>query len=154
LCPAPRCTHVPRARGSFGNEPTELISSCYFFLYYLVVKMDEKERKYLHLRMLINDIKLKFSKINFLTAEAVRIKDKLEQIEIVNNDTELKIKEAIEREFWVELLFLFIIFVFILLYYYHLSLFIIFYLENKKKVENERGCWWGYPQDFSIRKGK
>ena len=31
--------------------------------------------------------------------EAVKIKDKLEQIEILNNDTELKIKEAIEREF-------------------------------------------------------
>ena len=25
LCPAPVCTHLPRARGSFGNEPTELI---------------------------------------------------------------------------------------------------------------------------------
>ena len=50
--------------------------------------MDEKERKYLHLRMFINDIKLNCCKINSLTAEAVRIKDKLEQIEIVNNDTE------------------------------------------------------------------
>jgi hypothetical protein len=48
---------------------------------------DEKERKYLHLRMLINDIQLNCYKINSLTAEAVRIKDKLEQIEIVNNDT-------------------------------------------------------------------
>ena len=61
--------------------------------------MDEKERKYLHLRMFINDIKLNCCKINSLTAEAVRIKDKLEQIEIVNNDTELKIQEAFEREF-------------------------------------------------------
>ena len=61
--------------------------------------MDEKGRKYLHLRMLINDKKLNCYKINSLTAEAVRIKDKLEQIEVVNNDTELKIKEAIEREF-------------------------------------------------------
>ena len=61
--------------------------------------MDEKERKYLHLRLLINDIKLNCYKINLLTAESVRLKDKLEQIEIVNNDTELKIKEAIEREF-------------------------------------------------------
>ena len=57
--------------------------------------MDEKERKYLHLRMLINDIKLNCYKIILLTAEAVRLKDKLEQIEIVDNDTELKIKEAI-----------------------------------------------------------
>ncbi len=57
------------------------------------------ERKYLHLRMLINDIKLNCYKINLLTAEAIKIKDKLEQIEILNNDTELKIKEAIEREF-------------------------------------------------------
>ena len=57
------------------------------------------ERKYLHLRLLINDIKLNCYKINLLTAEAVRIKDKLEQIEIINNDTEMKIKEAIEREF-------------------------------------------------------
>jgi hypothetical protein len=24
-CAAPGCAHVPRARGSFGNEPTELI---------------------------------------------------------------------------------------------------------------------------------
>ena len=61
--------------------------------------MDEKERKYLHLRLLINDRKLNCYKINLLTAEAVRLKDELEQIEIVNNDTELKIKEAIEREF-------------------------------------------------------
>ncbi len=59
--------------------------------------MDEKERKCLYLRMLINDIKLNCYKINLLTAEAVRIKDKLEQIEIVNYDTDLKIKEAIER---------------------------------------------------------
>jgi hypothetical protein len=25
LCPAPGCTHLPRARGSFVNEPTEFI---------------------------------------------------------------------------------------------------------------------------------
>ena len=61
--------------------------------------MNDIERKYLHLRMLINDIRLNCFKINLLTEEAVKIKDKLEQIEIVNNDTELKIKEAIEREF-------------------------------------------------------
>jgi hypothetical protein len=61
--------------------------------------MDEKERKYLLLRMLINDIKLNCYQINLLTAEAVRIKNKLEQIEIVNNDTESKSKEAYEREF-------------------------------------------------------
>jgi hypothetical protein len=61
--------------------------------------MDEKERKYIHLRMLINDIRLNCYKINLLTADAVLIKDKLEPIEILNNDTELKIKEAIEREF-------------------------------------------------------
>ena len=57
------------------------------------------ERKYLHLRMLINDIRLNCFKINLLTEEAVKIKDKLQQIEIINNDTELKIKEVIEREF-------------------------------------------------------
>jgi len=57
------------------------------------------ERKYLHLRMLINDIKLNCYKINLLKADALKLKDKLEQIEIINNDTELKIKEAIEREF-------------------------------------------------------
>ena len=57
------------------------------------------ERKYLHLRMLINDIRLNCFKINLLTEEAVKIKDKLQQIEIINNDTELKIKEAIERDF-------------------------------------------------------
>lgn len=49
--------------------------------------------------MLINDIKLNCYKINLLTAEAVKLKDKIEQIEILNNDTELKIKECIEREF-------------------------------------------------------
>ena len=49
--------------------------------------------------MLINDIRLNCYKINLLTADAVLIKDKLEPIEILNNDTELKIKEAIEREF-------------------------------------------------------
>lgn len=57
------------------------------------------ERKYIHLRLLINDIRLNCYKINLLTADAVKLKDKLEQIEILNNDTELKIKEAIEREF-------------------------------------------------------
>jgi len=61
--------------------------------------MQDIERKYIHLRLLINDIKLNCYKINLLTAEAVKLKDKIEQIEIVNNDTELKIKEAIEREF-------------------------------------------------------
>jgi hypothetical protein len=61
--------------------------------------MNDIERKYLHLRMLINDIRLNCFKINLLTEEAVKIKDKLQQIEIINNDTELKIKEAIEREF-------------------------------------------------------
>jgi hypothetical protein len=43
------------------------------FLYYLTVKMDEKERKYLHLRMLINDTKLNCYKIDLSTAGAVRI---------------------------------------------------------------------------------
>jgi hypothetical protein len=61
--------------------------------------MNDYERKYFHLRMLINEIRLNCYKINLLTAEAVRIKDKLDQIEILNNDTELKIKECIEREF-------------------------------------------------------
>ena len=61
--------------------------------------MNDYERKYIHLRMLINEIRINCYKINILTAEAVRIKDKLEQIEILNNDTELKIKECIEREF-------------------------------------------------------
>ena len=61
--------------------------------------INDIERKYLHLRMLINDIRLNCFKINLLTEEAVKIKDKLQQIEIINNDTELKIKEAIEREF-------------------------------------------------------
>jgi hypothetical protein len=62
--------------------------------------MQDYERKYIHLRMLMNDIRLNCYKINLLTAgDALRLKDKLEQIEIVNNDTELKIKECIEREF-------------------------------------------------------
>lgn len=61
--------------------------------------MQDYERKYIHLRLLINDIRLNCYKINLLTADALRLKDKLEQIEIVNNDTELKIKECIEREF-------------------------------------------------------
>jgi hypothetical protein len=53
--------------------------------------MNDYERKYFHLRMLINEIRLNCYKINLLTAEAVRIKDKLDQIEILNNDTELKL---------------------------------------------------------------
>ena len=61
--------------------------------------MNDIERKYIHLRLLINDIRLNCYKINLLTADAIKLKDKLEQIEILNNDTELKIKEAIEREF-------------------------------------------------------
>jgi len=61
--------------------------------------MQDIERKYIHLRLLINDIKLNCYKINLLTTEAVKLKDKIEQIEIINYDTELKIKEAIEKEF-------------------------------------------------------
>ena len=49
--------------------------------------MEDLERKYLHLRMLVKDIQLNCYKINLLTAETARTKDKLEQIEIVNNDT-------------------------------------------------------------------
>lgn len=61
--------------------------------------MNDYERKYFHLRMLINDIKVNCFKIDVLTEDVVRLKDKLEQIEIINNDTQLKIKECIEREF-------------------------------------------------------
>ena len=53
--------------------------------------MDDKGKKYLHLRFSRNDIKLNCYKVSLLTAETVRLKDKLEQIEIVNNDSELKI---------------------------------------------------------------
>jgi len=50
---------------------------------YIYVKMEDLERKYLHLRLLINDIKLNCYKINLLTTEAVRLKDKLEQIKSI-----------------------------------------------------------------------
>ena len=74
----------------------------YFDLFIFISSCSKHGRegyKYLHLRMLINDIKLNCYKINSLTEDGVRIQDKLEQIEIVNNDTELKIKEAIESFF-------------------------------------------------------
>jgi hypothetical protein len=98
----------------------------YFDLFIFISSCSKHGRegyKYLHLRMLINDIKLNCYKINSLTEDGVRIQDKLEQIEIVNNDTELKIKEAIETEFffWVELLFLYVI----IIYYYLLILLFI-----------------------------
>jgi hypothetical protein len=61
--------------------------------------MEDLEKKKLHLRILIKYVQLNCYKINSLTADAIRVKDKLVEIEIANDDTELKVKEAIEREF-------------------------------------------------------
>lgn len=60
--------------------------------------MNEEQRKYLHLRMVLKDIQLNSYKIRLLTAETKNLKDKMFEIETLSNDIDIKIKEAIDRE--------------------------------------------------------
>jgi hypothetical protein len=60
--------------------------------------MNEEQRKYLHLRMVIKDIQINTYKIRLLTAETKNLKDRMCEIETLANDIDIKIKESIERE--------------------------------------------------------
>ena len=63
-----------------------------------IVNMNEEQRKYLHLRMVIKDIQLNTYKIRLLTGETKNLKEKMCEIETLANDIDIKIKEAIDRE--------------------------------------------------------
>ena len=60
--------------------------------------LNEEQRKYLHLRMVIKDIQLNCYKIKLITGETKNLKDKMFDIETLTNDIDNKIKDAIERE--------------------------------------------------------
>ena len=60
--------------------------------------MNEVEKKYLHLRMILKDVELNCYKIRALTGETKNLKEKMFDIETLASDIELRIKEAIERE--------------------------------------------------------
>ena len=60
--------------------------------------MNEEQRKYLHLRMVLKDIQLNSYKIRLLTGETKNLKQKMFEIETLCNDIDIKIKEAIDRE--------------------------------------------------------
>ena len=60
--------------------------------------MNEEQRKYLHLRMVLKDIQLNSYKIRLLTGETKNLKDKMFDIETLAIDIDIKIKEAIDRE--------------------------------------------------------
>ena len=60
--------------------------------------LNEKERKYLHLRMVMKDIQLNTFKIRLLTESTRNLKSNMSDIEILANDIDIKIKEAIDRE--------------------------------------------------------
>ena len=61
--------------------------------------MNEVDKKYLHLRLLLKDIQFNTYMIRALTAETKNLKDKMFEIENMANDIDIKIKEAIERDF-------------------------------------------------------
>lgn len=60
--------------------------------------MNEDQRKYLHLRMLLKDIQLNCYKIRLHTDTTRNLKENMSEIETLTTDIEVKIKEAIERE--------------------------------------------------------
>ena len=63
--------------------------------------LDEEHRKYLHLRMLLKDIQLNCYKIRLHTDTTKNLKGNMCEIETLTNDIDIdiKIKEAIDREF-------------------------------------------------------
>ena len=60
--------------------------------------LNEQERKYLHLRMVMKDIQLNTFKIRLLTECTRNLKSNMSDIEMLANDIDIKIKEAIDRE--------------------------------------------------------
>jgi hypothetical protein len=61
--------------------------------------LNEEQRKYLHLRMLLKDIQLNCYKIRLHTDTTKNLKGNMCEIETLTNDIDIKIKEAIDREF-------------------------------------------------------
>jgi len=60
--------------------------------------LTDQERKYLHLRMVMKDIQLNTFKIRLLTECTRNLKSNMSDIEVLANDIDIKIKEAIDRE--------------------------------------------------------
>ena len=63
------------------------------------MNLTEDQRKYLHLRILLKDIQLNCYKIRLHTETTKNLKGNMSEIETLSNDIELKIKEAIDREY-------------------------------------------------------
>ena len=61
--------------------------------------LNEEQRKYMHLRMLLKDIQLNCYKIRLHTETTKNLKGNMCEIETLTNDIDIKIKEAIDREF-------------------------------------------------------
>ena len=66
------------------------------------MNITEDQRKYLHLRILLKDIQLNCYKIRLHTDTTRNLKGHMMEIETLTNNIELKIKEAIEREYLFE----------------------------------------------------
>ena len=66
------------------------------------MNLTEDQRKYLHLRILLKDIQLNCYKIRLHTDTTRNLKGNMMEIETLTNNIELKIKEAIEREYIFE----------------------------------------------------
>lgn len=64
--------------------------------------LNEEQRKYIHLRMLLKDIQLNCYKIRLHTDTTRNLKENMRDIETLTNDIDIKIKEAIEREILFE----------------------------------------------------
>ena len=60
--------------------------------------LNEEQRKYMHLRMLLKDIQLNCYKIRLHTDTTRNLKENMREIEALTNDIDIKIKEAIYRE--------------------------------------------------------
>ena len=60
--------------------------------------LNEEQRKYIHLRMLLKDIQLNCYKIRLHTDTTRNLKENMRDIEALTNDIDIKIKEAIDRE--------------------------------------------------------
>jgi hypothetical protein len=64
--------------------------------------LNEEQRKYMHLRMLLKDIQFNCYKIRLHTDTTRNLKENMSEIEALTNDIDIKIKEAIEREILFE----------------------------------------------------
>ena len=60
--------------------------------------LNEEQRRYLHLRMVLKDIQLNCYKIRLLTESTRNLKSNMSDIEMLANDIDIKIKEAIDGE--------------------------------------------------------